>query len=288
MKGDFRKFLHAVFGKWGSGMCGGFGLLFTVVGLSLAVASLSVESLKSAPVLTAATAIAFCLIGVACLLYAVFDTWREKNKEADAALKRLEPKLEILEEAEIDPVRRCCRIRVRNKSGFLCRFGAEIVGIAPAGALTVLPFVLRLTSIAEAGPSWISGSTDRLDTLPAGGTRTVDVMMRDGTGSLCFLGPADNECRVRYDAIVETVTIHAFSDQEGVAVERKFLVFLEQIPRLCALPVAVPPDAPGTAPERLPMPRFLERLSCWSDGFRRVATAAWEAMRKEKERCRKP
>lgn len=47
---------------------------------------------------------------------------------------------------------------------------------------------------------------------------------------------------------------------------------------------AIPPDG---APEGAFLPRLILWLGCWSEGFRRVATAAWEAMREEKERCRK-
>jgi hypothetical protein len=134
--------------------------------------------------------------------------------EKDAALARLRPKLEIMTEAEIEPIQNSCRIRVQSRCDVGCKFGAEIVRITPEISGFPLPFALRL--IPETG--------SRTEFLPAGLSRTVDVVMLgadfdkattfDDT-RLVFLGIGDSGFILKTREGEQCViTIHAYCDLE--------------------------------------------------------------------------
>jgi hypothetical protein len=81
MSNDLGRCFKAVFGKWKSGMYGGFALAFTIVALILAILGLSIEPLKAVPIATMGLVFCFLFIAAFCWFFAVFDAWREMDRQ---------------------------------------------------------------------------------------------------------------------------------------------------------------------------------------------------------------
>jgi hypothetical protein len=141
--------------------------------------------------------------------------------ERDQATEKIKPRLEILDEAEIDRTgpRGCCRIRVKSLCDTSLKFGVEIKKISPSVDGIPLPLAIRMTQDVN----------ELMGNLPAGQTRTADVVM--GTEfELWFLGIGDSH--VPAPRRVYNLVICAHCDQ-GPSVEKEFFVDSEQaIPRL--------------------------------------------------------
>jgi hypothetical protein len=135
----------------------------------------------------------------------------------EAAVERLRPKLEILDDGEVDSGQLLSRIRVRSLCDTGIRFGVEIKAIRPPNHNLLLPLPLQIT--LEKG--------QLMATLPAKQERTVDVVGRGDIipgGShqdIAFFGVGTIVPPVLRDSYRLTICVHA---DQGTSVEKDFLV----------------------------------------------------------------
>lgn len=220
-------------------MCGGFGLLLTVSGLILAVLSLFVEQLQKAPVLTIAGVILFSSTGILCLLYACFDVWKDRDKEARVAEERLRPMLELAGVRVAGPGEDHYRVIVRNLSGGRVQFKTQVRLAEPAleGGFP-LPVDLQPThsqspdSIGEAGPNgeqpvdvfvYRRRQTGYLEDVVEGKARYYP-LMEAGTLALKLMGNPPRLHPISMERAQELlVGVYAVSDEGGLD-ERWFCI----------------------------------------------------------------
>jgi hypothetical protein len=115
---DAKTFAGLLVTHWVTGMCGAFGLLFTVSGFFW--------SNETAHRIFEGT-------GVACLIYVAFDVWR---REYNMRRKALEPILGIASDAvrsesPSTPNQGYYRIRIHNSAKVGCRFRVQLEKIHP-------------------------------------------------------------------------------------------------------------------------------------------------------------
>src|SRR5262249_26088933 len=121
---------------------GGFGLVFTILGLLMPSAWLIG---------------AFVTILILCLLFACFCAWWEEHQAHNRALERLKPILDIRDATEVDEGRRCYRVRVENLADQSCMARVHLVGVDPPFAGLPLPLPLKLTNHPETAVAPLPG-----------------------------------------------------------------------------------------------------------------------------------
>jgi hypothetical protein len=154
------------------------------------------------------------LILASTLVLAVLMAGRNEHQERLALAEKLEPKLEILDDAEIDESQHRCRIRVKSLSDSPVRFGVELKEMLPPMPGAPLPFTLRITQEGN----------EPIGYLPARQTRTIDVAgFSAHRDSLRFFGIGSSTAEVQINPYKITICCHS-SDKEGAVAEKKFIV----------------------------------------------------------------
>jgi hypothetical protein len=221
----------------------------------------------------AETGVVLGVLGVAVLAFlwwfafeSYYTIYREEYQRADkasvertAALERVRPKLRIVPESKPDPIQQLCRIRVKSECDIQCSFGADLVRVSGQFPLP-LPFALRVSP----------GSDNPMQSLPAGGERTVDVIgVSEEALAVRFFGIADYTVDVEmYRAT--SLTISIYSDVEGAADEMDFNVDLNRyngIPFLIPVPRVIV-EEPVARP--LPDAKQHQVWTRWSKTYRRL------------------